>query len=60
MELKWETVCLTLFCTLKECSSNYFDFFVVSESLEVTTPAEDAVELETPVKEETPLPVEPG
>eukprot|EP00075_Anas_platyrhynchos_P020684 XP_027309937.1 LOW QUALITY PROTEIN: eukaryotic translation initiation factor 5B [Anas platyrhynchos] len=31
----------------------------VSESLEVTTPAEDAVELETPVKEETPLPVEP-
>lgn len=52
--------CLTLFCTLKECSSNYFDFFVVSESLEVTTPAEDAVELETPVKEETPLPVEPG
>ncbi|XP_040406206.1 eukaryotic translation initiation factor 5B [Cygnus olor] len=31
----------------------------VSESLEVTSPAEDAVELETPVKEETPLPVEP-
>uniref|UniRef100_A0A8B9M9M7 Eukaryotic translation initiation factor 5B n=1 Tax=Accipiter nisus TaxID=211598 RepID=A0A8B9M9M7_9AVES len=31
----------------------------VSESVEVTSPAEDAVELETPVKEETPLPVEP-
>ncbi|KAM4788905.1 eukaryotic translation initiation factor 5B isoform 3-T3 [Cyanocitta cristata] len=29
------------------------------ESVEVTSPAEDAVELETPVKEETPLPVEP-
>ncbi|XP_031956235.1 eukaryotic translation initiation factor 5B isoform X2 [Corvus hawaiiensis] len=29
------------------------------ESVEVTSPAEDAVELETPVKEETPLPAEP-
>ncbi|XP_009999742.1 PREDICTED: eukaryotic translation initiation factor 5B [Chaetura pelagica] len=29
------------------------------ESVEVTSLAEDAVELETPVKEETPLPVEP-
>ncbi|XP_067994761.1 eukaryotic translation initiation factor 5B isoform X2 [Melanerpes formicivorus] len=29
------------------------------ESVEVTSPAEDAVELEAPVKEETPLPVEP-
>ncbi|XP_042666084.1 eukaryotic translation initiation factor 5B [Centrocercus urophasianus] len=31
----------------------------VSESLEVTSPAEDAVELETLVKEESPLPAEP-
>ncbi|XP_072203111.1 eukaryotic translation initiation factor 5B [Excalfactoria chinensis] len=31
----------------------------VSESLEVTSPAEDAVELETLVKEESPLPPEP-
>ncbi|KAM9390388.1 eukaryotic translation initiation factor 5B isoform 2-T2 [Phaethornis superciliosus] len=31
----------------------------VSESTEVTSVAEDAVELETQVKEETPLPVEP-
>uniref|UniRef100_A0A8C2SPX0 Eukaryotic translation initiation factor 5B n=2 Tax=Coturnix japonica TaxID=93934 RepID=A0A8C2SPX0_COTJA len=31
----------------------------VSESLEVTPPAEDAVELETLVKEESPLPPEP-
>uniref|UniRef100_A0A8B9QDY1 Eukaryotic translation initiation factor 5B n=1 Tax=Apteryx owenii TaxID=8824 RepID=A0A8B9QDY1_APTOW len=29
------------------------------EETEVTSPVEDAVELETPVKEETPLPVEP-
>ncbi|NXL84781.1 IF2P factor, partial [Alectura lathami] len=29
------------------------------ESLEVASPAADAVELETPVKEETPLPAEP-
>ncbi|XP_066032676.1 eukaryotic translation initiation factor 5B isoform X4 [Chamaea fasciata] len=29
------------------------------ESLEVTSPAEDVVELETPVKEEAPLPVDP-
>ncbi|NXA40971.1 IF2P factor, partial [Eudromia elegans] len=29
------------------------------ETVEATSPAEDAVELETPVKEETPLPVEP-
>ncbi|KAM6439744.1 eukaryotic translation initiation factor 5B [Rhynochetos jubatus] len=29
------------------------------EIAEVTSPAEDAVELETPVKEETPLPAEP-
>ncbi|NXT35005.1 IF2P factor, partial [Pelecanoides urinatrix] len=34
-------------------------FLAISESVEVTSPAEDAVELETPVKEETPLPVEP-
>jgi len=34
--------------------------FALSESVEVTSPAEDVVELETPVKEETPLPVEPG
>ncbi|NWR73971.1 IF2P factor, partial [Centropus unirufus] len=34
-------------------------FLAISESAEVTSPAEDAVELETPVKEETPLPVEP-
>lgn len=32
----------------------------ISESVEVTSPAEDAVELETPVKEEAPLPVDPG
>uniref|UniRef100_U3JMS9 Uncharacterized protein n=1 Tax=Ficedula albicollis TaxID=59894 RepID=U3JMS9_FICAL len=29
------------------------------ESVEVTSPAEDAAELETPVKEEAPLPVDP-
>ncbi|XP_010220964.1 PREDICTED: eukaryotic translation initiation factor 5B [Tinamus guttatus] len=29
------------------------------ETVEATSPAEDAVELETPIKEETPLPVEP-
>ncbi|NXG66425.1 IF2P factor, partial [Hemiprocne comata] len=34
-------------------------FLAISESVEVTSLAEDAVELETPVKEETPLPVEP-
>ncbi|NXX90876.1 IF2P factor, partial [Centropus bengalensis] len=34
-------------------------FLAISENAEVTSPAEDAVELETPVKEETPLPVEP-
>ncbi|NXG92075.1 IF2P factor, partial [Stercorarius parasiticus] len=34
-------------------------FLAISESVEVTSPAEDAVELETPVKEEIPLPVEP-
>ncbi|NXG40611.1 IF2P factor, partial [Psilopogon haemacephalus] len=34
-------------------------FLAISESVEVTSPSEDAVELETPVKEETLLPVEP-
>ncbi|NXD68202.1 IF2P factor, partial [Eolophus roseicapillus] len=34
-------------------------FLAISEIVEVTSPAEDAVELEPPVKEETPLPVEP-
>ncbi|NWW51643.1 IF2P factor, partial [Pedionomus torquatus] len=33
--------------------------YVISESVEVTSPAEDAVELETPVKEDIALPVEP-
>lgn len=35
-------------------------FLAISESMEVTSPSEDAVELETPVKEETLLPAEPG
>ncbi|NWJ03463.1 IF2P factor, partial [Crypturellus undulatus] len=34
-------------------------FLAISETVEATSPAEDAVELETPVKEETPLPIEP-
>ncbi|NWX84516.1 IF2P factor, partial [Nothoprocta pentlandii] len=34
-------------------------FPAISEPAEATSPAEDAVELEPPVKEETPLPVEP-
>lgn len=46
------------FCTLKVCSNQLC--LAISESVEVTSPAEDAVELETPVKEEAPLPVDPG
>ncbi|NXN14396.1 IF2P factor, partial [Indicator maculatus] len=34
-------------------------FLAISESVDVTSPSEDAAELEAPVKEETPLPVEP-
>lgn len=61
MKLRCEAERLTLLWSLafwKSLETNLL--LAVSESLEVTSPAEDAVELETLVKEESPLPAEPG